>query len=91
MATYTQMSGDEVAQRGNAMFAQRVRAEVKTPENIGKMVIIDVETGDYEIDVLGLEASHHLHTKRPDAPLYGIRIGFNVAETLGGVMERTEP
>jgi hypothetical protein len=26
---------------------------------------------------------------RPDAPLYGIRIGYNVAESLGGVMERS--
>ena len=54
------------------------------------MVIIDVETGDYEVDELGLEATHHLHAKRPNAPLYGIRIGYNVAESLGGVMERTE-
>ncbi|HLK60578.1 MAG TPA: hypothetical protein VKU00_28710 [Chthonomonadaceae bacterium] len=90
MATYTQMSGDEVAQRGKALYADGIRAKVEIPENIGKMVIIDVETGDYEVDELGLEASHHLHAKRPDAPLYGIRIGYNVAESLGGVMERTE-
>ena len=54
------------------------------------MVIIDVETGDYELDEYGLEASHRLHAKRPDVPLYGIRIGYSVAESLGGVIERTE-
>jgi hypothetical protein len=91
MATYTPMSGNEIAHRGNLLYAERIRAEVETPENIGKMVIIDVETGDYEVDELGLEASHHLHAKRPNAPLYGIRIGYNVAESLGGMMERTEP
>lgn len=91
MVLYPQMSGDEVAKRGNLRYAESIRAIVETPENIGRMVIIDVETGDYEIDDLGMKASHHLHAKRPNAPLYGIRIGYNVAESLGGVMERTSP
>ena len=90
MATYTQMSGEEVARRGKTLYAASIRAKVETPENIGKMVIIDVETGDYELDEYSLEASHRLHAKRPDAPLYGIRIGYSVAESLGGVIERTE-
>jgi hypothetical protein len=90
MATYTQMSGDDVAQRGNELYANSIRARVEIPENIGKMVVIDVETGDCEVDELGLAASQHLHVKRPDAALYGIRIGYNVAESLGGVMERSE-
>ena len=57
-------------------------------ENIGKMVIIDVETGDYALDALDL-AADALYAKRPYAALYGLRIGYNVAESLGGVMERT--
>ncbi len=84
----SQMSSDAVGRLGEAMYAQSIRDKVETEENIGKMVIIDVETGDYEIDELGLEASRHLHAKRPDAALYGIRIGYNVAETLGALMER---
>jgi hypothetical protein len=90
MSTYTQMSNDEVAMRGKRLYSDRIRAMVEVPQNIGKMVIIDVETGDYEVDESGLDASHHLHAKRPDAPLYGIRIGYNVAESLGGVMERND-
>ncbi len=84
----SQMSSMEVGRLGKAMYAQSIRDKVETEENIGKMVIIDVETGEYEIDDLGLEASRHLHAKHPDAALYGIRIGYNVAETLGGLMER---
>ena len=30
-----------------------------------------------------------LYARHPDATLYGIRIGYNVAAALGGVMERT--
>lgn len=85
----TLMQSNEVAQRGQALYDAGIRAEVETAENIGKMVIIDVETGDYALDALGLEASDRLHAKRPDAALYGIRIGYNVAESLGGIMERT--
>ena len=85
----TQMSGNEVAERGKAWYAESIRAKVETRENIGKMVIIDVETGDFEVDELGLEASRHLQAKHPGAELYGIRIGYKSAEVLGGVLERT--
>jgi hypothetical protein len=52
------------------------------------MVIIDIETGDCEVDETGLEASRILREKRPLARLFGIRIGYNVAASFGGVMER---
>ncbi len=61
---------------------------METEENIGKMVIINVETGDYEVDKTGLKASRNLSKKHPNARLFGIRIGYNVAVSFGGVMER---
>ena len=82
------MSDDEVAQRGKAWY-ESIRAKVETKANIGKMVIIDVNTGDYEIDELGLQASRYLQSTHPEAELYGIRIGYTSAEVLGGVLERT--
>ena len=82
------LSGEEIGQRGKALYKQTIRQKVDPPANTGKMVVIDIETGEYEVDELGLEASQRLHAKHPDAPLYGIRIGYNVAESLGGVMER---
>jgi hypothetical protein len=54
------------------------------------MVIIDIETGDYEIDAMGIDSANRLHEKHPNARLYGIRIGYNVAESLGGIMERIQ-
>ena len=82
------LSRDEVGRRGEALYEQRIRADVEIPENIGKMVIIDVETGAYEIDERGPVAARHLQAQNPDAVLYGKRIGYDVAEALGGVMER---
>jgi hypothetical protein len=80
---------DRIAIRGEQLYEQRIRAEVETPGNIGKMVIIDVQTGDYAVDDTGLAAARHLHSKHPEAELYGIRIGYNATEALGGVLERT--
>ncbi|MBC7529189.1 MAG: hypothetical protein H7308_16770 [Chthonomonadaceae bacterium] len=50
MATSLKMNGEDVAQRGKARYEANIRAEVETPENIGKMVIIDVEAGEYGVD-----------------------------------------
>lgn len=82
------LSRKEVAQRAKQLYASSIRETVETEENIGKMVIIDIETGDYEVDKTGLKASRNLSKKHPNARLFGIRIGYKVAVSFGGVMER---
>ncbi len=84
-----QMSSEEVARRGKTLYEQGIRAQVETEENIGKMVIIDVETGEYDVDETGIESARRLYAKHPNTVLFGIRIGYNVAASFGGVMERT--
>ena len=84
----TRSKSDEVAERGEQLYQQKIRAEVEFPENIGKMVIIDVETEDYAVDDIGIISAHYLHAKNPNAELNGIRIGYKAAEALGGVLER---
>jgi hypothetical protein len=82
------LSREEIGRRARELYAQNIRARVEIEENIGKMVIIDVETGEYEIDDIGLESARRLRARRPDARLFGIHIGYNVAESFGGVIER---
>lgn len=82
------LSDEEVARRAEALYENILRHQVETEENIGKMVIIDIGAGEYEIDGTGLEASRILRKKYPLAQLFGIRIGYNVAASFGGVMER---
>ncbi|WP_395088483.1 hypothetical protein [Armatimonas sp.] len=83
------LSREEVARLGKALYAEHIRSQVETDDNIGKMVIIDIETGDFEVDELGLDSAEKLHARHPHARLYGLKIGYNVAESLGGIMERT--
>jgi len=83
------LTGKEIARRAGILYDGVIRKRVELEENIGKMVVIDVETGEYGVDELGLESSRKLHAKRQNAHLFGIRIGYSVAETLGGTMERS--
>lgn len=87
MATHTAES--DLSAQGHELYA-RLRPDIETPENIGKMVIMDVDTGEYEIDETGLDAARLLRSRRPDARLFGMRIGYKAAETFGGIRERTE-
>jgi hypothetical protein len=82
------LSREEVGKRARQLYENSIRQQVEVDENIGKMVIIDIESGDYEVDQIGLKAARNLGKKHPNARLFGIRIGYNVAVSFGGVMER---
>ena len=81
------LSREEVARRAREFYESSIRAQVEVAENIGKMVIIDIETGEYEVDETGLKAAATLRENHPNARLFGIRIGYNVAVSFGSVME----
>jgi uncharacterized surface anchored protein len=48
------LSREEVARHAKQLYESSIRQKVETEENIGKMIIIDIETGDYEV----VEDSH---------------------------------
>lgn len=80
---YAKYTPDAVESRGEEIYERQIRANVETG-NKGKFVVIDIETGDYEIDDDDLHATKRALTKRPEAVLYGVRIGYPTAYTLGG-------
>lgn len=61
---------------------------METDENLGKMVIIHFESGDYKVDETRLKAARNLSKKHPHFRLCGRRMGYNVAVSFGGVMQR---
>lgn len=86
---HSRFTNEEIGQRGKALYAQSIRSKVETEENIGKLVVIDIETGDYELsDDRSLEAFRRLNVRHPDAAIYTIRIGYNAVDAIGGVLER---
>jgi len=84
----TLLSYNEIAFRANQLYATEIRDKVEIEENIGKMVIIDIETGEYEVSSMGLQAARNLSHRNSNAQLFGIRIGYEVAVSFGGSMER---
>ena len=68
-------SKEEIATRGRAIYEQQLRSLLE-PANIGKYLVIDVDTSEYEIDEDGSAASLRAYRKRPEGARYGMRIGF---------------
>jgi hypothetical protein len=79
---------EEVAGRAKQFYENGIRQEVEHGENIGQMIVIDAETGEYGIDPSGVETALKLKEKNPVARLFTIRIGYDVAVVFGGEMER---
>jgi hypothetical protein len=85
----TQYSHEEIARRGNAIYRRDIRDKVM-PQHKGKFLVLDIESGDYEIDSDDLSAEEILRARRPDGVLFGLRIGYTSAYTLAGRMVEDE-
>ena len=71
---------DEVCDRGERLYEERIKLLVNSLET-GKFIdiVIDIESGDYEVDEKALVASHRLRERRPDSVRYGGRVGYDSA------------
>jgi hypothetical protein len=86
---HSRLSSEEISRRGEAIYQNELRSKIEAG-NIGKLVSIDVETGDYEIGSDDdIDAPLRLHAKHADAAVYSIRIGYNAVFAIGGTLERT--
>jgi hypothetical protein len=79
---------EEVAARANKLYVDKIRSQVECEDNIGKMIVIDAETGEYAVDKSGIHSAIALKAKNPNARLFTIRIGYDVAVAFGGNIER---
>ena len=75
-------SKDEFAQRGDEIFERAVRPQLKA-EDEGKFVVIDIETGAYEIDTDELSASDRLLASHPNAQTWLRRVGSRYVRRFG--------
>jgi hypothetical protein len=86
---HPRFTSEEISSIGRELYERQIRPQVETEENIGKIVSIDIETGDYEIDSDLLKAANRLRARHPDAALWGERIGYDAVFAVGGSLERT--
>ena len=88
--SFSKFSDEEITQRGKELYDSQIRSQVEKPENIGKIVSINIETGEYEIGDDLLITSQRLREKQADAVIWAERIGFNAVFAVGGTLVRTE-
>jgi hypothetical protein len=79
----------KIARRGQA-FYRSIREKVETRENMGKIIAIDINTGNYEIDDNLLEASDRLQQEWPEAVMWLERIGFSAVYAVGGTLTKVD-
>ncbi len=67
-------SKEEFARRGKEIYESKIRPQVES-NNMGKIVAIDIETGEYEMDADQMAACDRLIARIPDAQVLCIKIG----------------
>lgn len=80
-------SKEEFAQRGDLIYQTQIRPQVEAG-NHGKIVAIDLESGDFEFDVREIAACDRLETRHPDAQIWIVRIGSRHVRRFGGRNKR---
>lgn len=90
MATVHGYTPEDVARIGQEIYNRNLRGVVEAA-NAGRFLVLDVLSGDYEIDDDDLAASDRALARNPRAVLYGVRIGYPVAYRLGGHSQVAPP
>lgn len=78
----TKRTLDQLASLGQDIFDRKVRPALR-PEDDGKFVAIDVETGDYEMDEDDYAAVARLRSRKPAADVWLMRAGYPAAYRIG--------
>lgn len=82
--SYPKLSDEEIIRRGKELYEKHIRPQVETTVNIGKLISINVETGEYEIGNDLLVTSRRLQAKQADAAIWAERIGYDAVYAVGG-------
>lgn len=85
-ARYTK---EEIGRIGEEIYRRNIRQKVM-PQHKGKFLVLDIESGDYEMGEDDLSTEEILRARRPYGVFFGLRIGYTTAYTLGGTMVEEE-
>lgn len=76
--------------RGEEWYEKQIRAKVEFG-NFSKYLVIDVETGDYEVDISHIAAVDRIRIRQPHGRLYSMRVGFPALGKMGGGWNMERP
>ena len=75
-------SKEELARRGQKLYDSGIRQQVETGNN-GKIIAIDIETGNFEVDDTIVSTTQRLFEKYPNAQPWIIRVGHRAVYHFG--------
>ena len=84
-ATTTRLTLDELASLGRDIFDCQVQPALR-PEDHGKFVAVDVDTGDYEMDENDHAAVMRLRSRKPAAEIWLLCAGYPTTYRIGMVL-----
>ena len=64
-----------LARQGREYYRRVLRAKLE-PEHKGEYLALDVDTGEYELDVDECTALHRARANKPDTVFYILRVGY---------------
>ena len=81
-------SPQEIVDRGRRYYAEHLRARLE-PDHMDEYLVLDIDTGDYEVDPSELAAFQRAYARSPRGIFCILRIGHRAAARLGGRLTRT--
>jgi hypothetical protein len=91
MSQVINLTQTEIARQGEALYDRIFRTQVETQDNMGKVIVMDLTTEDYEIDRDLILAHQRLRDRHPQAIAWTERIGYDAVYAVGGALVRTMP
>ena len=76
-------SAEETGRLGDEIYEKDIRSQVEETHH-GKIVAIDVDSGDYAIGDTVSAASERLRERCPDADVWAVRVGYRTLHHFGG-------
>jgi hypothetical protein len=73
---------EDIAQRGHELYEATIRSRVEA-DNTGKIVAIDLATGDFVVAIDTLTAAKQLRIGHPEAQIFCLRIGHRAVHRFG--------
>ena len=80
--THPRHSNEEMARRGDAIYERDIRHLIEK-DHAGQFVVIDIESGAFEVDADEIAASNRLLARVPDAQMWLRRVGSPYARRFG--------
>jgi len=69
------------ARRAEEYYPRVLRARLE-PDHKGECLVLDVDTGDYEVDADEMAAIHRARAKHPDTLFYILRVGYRTSDRI---------